>query len=56
MTNVSLNIPVTNDNIFEDNEQYDLSINSVHLPYFLTVGDIGQAMVTIIDDDGKLLL
>ena len=53
MTSVVINIYITNDEIFEGNETFDLVLNISSLPPNVTVGDIGQATVIILDDDGK---
>ena len=52
MTSVSFNISINYDNIFEDNENLILTINS-SLPTGVMVGNPGQATVTIVDNDCK---
>ena len=52
-TRATFNVPITDDNISEGNENFILTINSSSLPTGVTVGDPGQATVTIVDDDGK---
>ena len=53
MTSVFFNISITNDEIFEANETFDLVVNVSSLPLNVTIGDIGQATVIILNDDGK---
>ena len=50
---VSLNITISDDNIFEENENFTLTINS-SLPTGVMVGNPGQAAVIIVDNDRKL--
>ena len=54
MTYTAFNVPITNDAMFENNEDFMLTINSSSLPNGFRVGDSGQTTVTIVDDDGKL--
>ena len=53
-TRVPFNIPITDDDILEGNENFLLTIESSSLPSGVTVGNPGQATVTIVDDDRKL--
>ena len=53
MTSVLFNISVTNDDIYEGNETFNLVVNVSSLSANVTVGDVSQAMVTIMNDDGK---
>ena len=55
VTHVPLNVTIVNDNILENNETFNLTINSSSLPGNVRVGDPGQATVIIRDDDGMLL-
>ena len=55
-THATFNISIINDNIFEGNENFILTINSTSLPTDVTVGDPGPASVTIVEDDGKYLI
>ena len=54
-TSVVFDIAISDDSIFEDNENFILVINSSSLPSGVNVGNPGQAIVTIVDDDCKLL-
>lgn len=56
MTNVSFNISIANDEVYEGNETIDLVINVTSLPLNVTVGENNQATVIILNDDGKLLM
>ena len=49
----SFNVSINNDNILEGNEVFNLTVDASSLPGSVTVGDHGQATVTIVDDDGK---
>ena len=53
MTSVPFDIPITDDNVYEGNEDFILTIDSSSLPTGGSVGTPGQATVTIVDD-GKL--
>ena len=52
LTTASLNIAITDDNILERNENFDLFINTSLLPSQINA-DPDKATVTIVDDDGK---
>ena len=43
-------VSIINDDTFEGNEHFNLTINST-LPSIVSIGDPNQAEVTIIDDD-----
>ena len=51
---VPFNISINDDNIFEENENFTLTIN-LSLPNGVMVGNPAQATVTIVDNDRKLL-
>ena len=53
LTNATFDTPITDNVILETDENFMLSINSSSLPSRVTVGDLGQATVTIMDDDSK---
>ena len=53
MTIVQFNVSINDDDIFEDDETLNLSINSSTLPNKVIVGSSGQTTVTIVDNDGK---
>ena len=53
MTIASFNFSVTNDSIFEGNEDVEIEIVSASLPNEVVVSDPDQATITIVDDDGK---
>ena len=48
-----LNTLITDDNILEDDETFNLTINQSSLPDGVVVGDPSQVTVTIVDDDGE---
>ena len=54
VTSVPFNISINDDNISEENENFTLTIDS-SLPTGVMVGNPGQATVTIMDNDCKLL-
>ena len=56
VTNAPLNILINDDNILEDDENFTVTINSSSLPSGVTVGDPGEATVTIKDNDGKYII
>ena len=51
ITSISFDVPINNDNIFEGDEEFMLSIDRSSLPTDVVVGD--SVTVTIIDDDCK---
>ena len=53
-TTAAFNVLITDDNILEGNENFMLTINSSSLPSNVTVGDPGEATVTIVDNDCKV--
>ena len=56
MTQVSLDVTITDDRILESNERFQLSINSSSLPNRVTIDNPSVINVTIVDNDGKLLI
>ena len=56
MTRVPFDIPISNDTLYEGNENFVLTIDSSSLPTGGGVDDPSQATVTIVDDDRKLQL
>jgi len=53
VTSVPFDIPITDDNLFEGNENFILTIDPSSLLNVGSVGIPGQAIVTIVDNDGK---
>ena len=53
VTSVPLNIPINDDNIFEDVEGFIVIINS-SLPTSVMSGNPNEAIVVIVDNDRKL--
>ena len=51
-TNSSFTISISDDNTFENNESFVLTITS--LSNIITAGDPLQATVTIVDDEGNV--
>ena len=56
ITYATISIRITSDNIFEGNENFTLSIDSSSLPSYVTITNPGEVIVTILEDDGKLVL
>ena len=50
---VPFNISITDDMILEGNETFMLTIDPSSLPSDISVGDPGEATVTIVDNDCK---
>ena len=53
MTAATFDVSINNDQIFRGARTFQLSIDPSSLPNNVTIGDIGQATVTILDDDCK---
>ena len=53
VTRVSFSVSITDDYVLEDNENFLLSIDFSVLPNNVTVDNISQATVTILDNDGE---
>ena len=53
VTRVSFNVSINNDNILEEDEIFNLNINSSSLTNRITIGDHSQTTVTILDNDGE---
>ena len=53
VTRVPFDIPINNDSILENDEDFTVTINPSSLPADITRGDPGSATVTIVDDDRK---
>ena len=53
MTNVSFIIIINNDNVLEDNEDFNLTIDNSSLSNNISTDSISGATVIIINDDGK---
>ena len=50
---VSLRISINDDNIFEHDENFVLTINASSLPTGVYTENLNETIVTIVDDDGK---
>ena len=55
MTEVSFSVGITDDNILENDEIFQLSINSSSLPNRVTVDNPSEVTVTIMDNDSELI-
>ena len=52
VTSVPFGVPITDDNILEDDETFTLTIIRALLPDRVTRGSIGLATVFLVDNDG----
>ena len=50
------NVSISNDNILEGSESFNLIIDSSSLPNEVTITNPNQTTVTIVDDDGMLAI
>lgn len=55
MTSVPFNVSIISDDILEDDENFSLTIDLSSLPNNVTADDPYEAMVTILDRDGKYM-
>ena len=53
VTRVSFNVSINNDNILEEDETFNLNVNSISLTNRITIGDPSQTTVTILDNDSE---
>ena len=53
-TNATFDVPIIDDMILENNEDFMLIIDETTLPDDVTRGDPGEATVNIVDNDRKL--
>lgn len=53
ITRVVFNVSIMDDNLLEGNEIFVLIINSSSVPNGVNITDPAQAVVTIVDDEGK---
>ena len=56
VTRVSFDVSINNDFVLEGDEIFSLNVDSSSLPDHITVGDPGQATVTILANDGEYIL
>ena len=52
-TEASFNVSLTDDNIFESNENFMITIDPSSLPNNVTVGEPRRVTVIVVDNDGK---
>ena len=52
-TTATFNVPITDDNISEGDENFMLTIDETSLPTDVTRGTPGESTVTIVNDDRK---
>ena len=55
-TNLSFYITVIDDSLTEGNEQFYVTIDPDSLPDDVMFGNLGAAVITIVDDDCKLMI
>ena len=56
VTKVSFNVDIIDDAILENNETFELSINSNTLLDRVIINNPSKVTVTIVDNDGKLII
>ena len=54
-TSASFNVPINDDNIYEGNETFSLTIDPTSLPSLVMLLPMCRLDVTIVDDDCKLI-
>ena len=54
-TYAEFEIPIINDNDYEANEEFRVTIDPLSLPYGVILGSTADTVVTIMDDDCKWL-
>ena len=54
-TGVSFSVSVIDDVIYEPSETFSVNIDPSSLPTSVTIGDLSQSTVTILESDGKYL-
>ena len=47
------NVSVNDDKLIENNEKFSLNIDPSSLPNEVTIGNLGQTTVTIVDNDNN---
>ena len=52
-TEASFNVSLTDDNIFESNENFIITIDPSSLPNNVTVGEPRRVTVIVVDNDGR---
>ena len=52
-TTATFDVPINDDNIYEINEDFILTIDETSLPTGVTRGSSGETTVTIVDNDRK---
>ena len=55
LTTASLRVSTNDDSKFETHETFIVSIDPLSLPYGVILGSTASAVVTIVDDDSKLI-
>lgn len=54
-TSIQFNVTITSDDVYERNETFQLTIDSLSLPLNVTTAELDQATVIIINDDCKYI-
>jgi len=56
MENITFNISITNDNILEENEMFNLTVRVTNslIPSRVNAGNLNEVTVTILDNDRML--
>ena len=53
LTRATFEIPIINDDDYEDSETFQVTVNPLSLPYGIAIGSTSRAEVTILDNDSK---
>ena len=56
VTHVSFDVPITNDIVLENDEEFNFIINLSSLPTGISDSHPSLVTVTIVDDDGEMFL
>ena len=54
-TSVIFNVPINDDDLLEDDETFNLTINSSSLPSEVFINNLAQVTVIIMDDEGNYI-
>ena len=55
MTHAAISVLINDDNMFENNENFTLTIEPSFSPSYVTRGNPDEVTVTILDDDCKIV-
>ena len=55
-TRGQFNVAINDDDVLEETENFNLTVDALSLPNRVTIGDPAQATVIIVDNDGKYVI